>query len=123
MWAKNSLRRCRLYNLAHFLTVAFVVALIAYDFLHGDLSDFSLQQGQIKRIVIVADAPKETEGVERLVMLQVKWSPVSAAILNPSFRFQQKKEAQRILSFRSRRNRIQRIVHALQPSSQSTSPA
>lgn len=124
MGANNSsLRGRRLCKLAHFLTVAFVVALIAYDFLHIDLSDFSLQKGQFKRIAMVAEAPKQTEAVERPFLPLARLSPAAAHFHRPSYRFQQKKEAQRTLSFRSKRFHIQRIVHPPPPASLLTSPA
>lgn len=110
-------------KLTHLATVVFVIGAIAFDVLDVDLSDFALKQGQIKRVAIVAEAPKSTESAARLIL--PTWHPSHAdkLFLQPSVRFQQKKEIQRTLTFRGRRSHVLRIVHPPPTAASLTSPA
>lgn len=124
MSAKNrSSRARRLCQVAHLSTVAFVIAFITCDFLDGDLSEFFFKQIQIKRVVVMAEAPKDVAAGERLNLPPLRPTPVSTLLFQNDFRFQLKKEIQRTLNFRRRQTPVQRIVYATQPPTKSISPA
>lgn len=115
----------RLRKLVHLLTAVFVVGFIAVDLLDADLSDFSWKQGQIKRAVIIAEAPKSTDATEllKLPALQPALVASDAIVFAPGLRLAQTREMQRILGFRSRRLPVHRIIRSIATSPQSSTPA